>query len=38
MLTLNQTCYNKQCSEKYTRYIQLICITKTRNGKLVALG
>ena len=38
MLTLNQTCYNKQRSEKYTRYIQLICITKTRNGKLVALG
>ena len=38
MFTSKQTCYNKQCSEKYTRYIQLICVTKTRNGKLVALA
>jgi hypothetical protein len=37
MLTSQQMCFNKQYSEKYI-YIQLICITKTRNGKLVALG
>jgi hypothetical protein len=35
MFTSKQSCFNKQCSEKY---IQLICVTKTRNGKLVALG
>ena len=37
MFTSKQTCFSKQCSEKYI-YIQLICINKTRNGKLVALG
>jgi len=36
MFTSKPTCFNKQCSEK--KYIQLICVTKTRNGKLVALA
>ena len=38
MFTSRQTCFNKQCSEKYIYTVQLICITKARNGILAAVG
>jgi len=38
MFTLKQTCFNNVQKNIYTKNVQLICVTKMRNGKLVALG